>query len=72
MAILRGKQGLLCDKRFYDVIDRIVHTYTSWRHPTQKFQNKAKWVCFGPLFFSLIRLIQLCDKKESDIRWLLR
>ena len=24
----------------------------------------AKWVCFGPLFFNLIRLIQLCDKKN--------
>ena len=24
----------------------------------------AKWVYFGPLFFNLIRLIQLCDKKN--------
>ena len=24
----------------------------------------AKWVCFGPLFFNLIRLIQLCDIKN--------
>ena len=24
----------------------------------------AKWVWFGPLFFNLIRLIQLCDKKN--------
>ena len=24
----------------------------------------AKWVCFGPLFFNLIRWIQLCDKKD--------
>ena len=24
----------------------------------------AKWVCFGPLFFNLSRLIQLCDKKN--------
>ena len=24
----------------------------------------AKWVCFWPLFFNLIRLIQLCDKKN--------
>ena len=24
----------------------------------------AKWVCFGPLFFNLIRLIQLCDKEN--------
>ena len=31
----------------------------------------AKWVRFGPLFFILIRWIQLCDKKEPDIRWLL-
>ena len=28
----------------------------------------AKLVCFGPLFFNLIRWIQLCDKKEFDIR----
>ena len=24
----------------------------------------AKWVCFGLLYFNLIRLIQLCDKKN--------
>ena len=24
----------------------------------------AKWVCFGLLFFNLIQLIQLCDKKN--------
>ena len=50
--------------RFHDVIDRTVQMFTSWRHPTQKFQNMAKWVCFGPLFSNLIRLIQLCDKKN--------
>ena len=38
--------------------------FTSWHHPTQKFQNMANWVCFGPLFFNLIGLIQLCDKKN--------
>ena len=53
-----------CEIRFYDIIDRTVHTLTSLRHPTQKFQNMAKWVCFGPLFFNLIRLIQWCDKKN--------
>ena len=53
-----------CEIRTYDVIDRTVHTFTLWRHPTQKFQNMAKWVYFGPLFFNLIRWIQLCDKKN--------
>ena len=24
----------------------------------------AKWVCFGPLLFNLIRWIDLCDKKN--------
>ena len=33
------------------------------RHPTQKLQNMAKCVCFGPSFNS-IRWIQLCDKKS--------
>ena len=60
----------MCEIRFYDVIDRTVYTFTSWRHLTQKFQNMAKWVCFGPLFFNLIRVIQLCDKKNlTFIDW---
>ena len=50
--------------RFYDTIDCTVHTFTSWRHLTQKFQSTAKRVCFGPLIFNLIRFIQLCDKKN--------
>ena len=50
-----------CEIRFYDVIDRTVHTFTSWRHPMRKFQNMAN---FGPLFFNLIHFIQLCDKKN--------
>ena len=45
-------------------MDRTVCVFISWHHPTQKFQNIAKWVCFGPLFFNLIHLIQLCDKKN--------
>ena len=53
-----------CKIRFYDIIERTVHTFTSWHHPTQKFQNMAKWVYFGHLFFNLICLIQLCDKKN--------
>ena len=53
-----------CEIRFYDVTDSTVHMFLSWCHPMQKFQNMAKWVCFGPLFFNLIRLIQLCDKKN--------
>ena len=53
-----------CEVRFHDVINCTVHVFTSWCHPTEKFQNKAKWVCFGPLFFNLIRWIQLCDKKN--------
>ena len=53
-----------CEITFYDVIDRTVHTFTKWRLLMQKSQNLAKWVCFGPLFFNLIRLIQLCDKKN--------
>ena len=53
-----------CEIRFYDVIDRAAHTFTSWRHPTQKFQNTTKLICFGLLFFILIRLIQICDKKN--------
>ena len=52
-----------CEIRFYDVIDRTVHTFTSWRHPMQKFQNMAKWVFWTPIF-NLIRLIQLCNKKN--------
>ena len=31
-----------CEIRFYDVIDRTVHTFTSCRHPKRKFQNMAK------------------------------
>ena len=27
----------------------------------------AKWVCFGPLFFKLIRWIQLCDKELTFV-----
>ena len=27
----------------------------------------AKIVCFGPLFFNIIRLVQLCDKKNLTL-----
>ena len=52
-------------------MDRTVRMFISLRHPTQKFQNMAKWVFFGPLFFNLIRLIRLCDKKNPTFldRW---
>ena len=51
-----------CKIRFHDVIYRTVRMFTSWRHPTQKLQNMTRLVCFGPLFFNSVRLIQLCDK----------
>ena len=53
-----------CEITFHDVIYRTVHMFTSWHHPRQKFQNMAKWVCFGPLFSNLICWIQLWDKKN--------
>ena len=48
-----------CEIRFHDVIDRTVHMFTSRHHPTQKFQFIWPNECFVPLFFNLIRLIQL-------------
>ena len=53
-----GKALNMYKIRFHDGTDCTVHTFTSWCHPKQKFQNIAKSVCFGPLFFNLIRLIQ--------------
>ena len=64
IAIMNFLILYMCKIRFYDVIDRTVNTFTPWRHPTQNFQNMAKWVCFGPLLFNLICLTQLCDKKN--------
>ena len=49
----------MCEIRFHDVKDCTVHMFTLWRHPTQKLQNMAKWVCFWTLVF--VNLIRWCS-----------
>ena len=64
IAIMNFLVSNMCDIRFHDVINQTVHMFTLWRYPTQKFQNMAKWVCFGTLLFNIIPRIHLCDKKN--------
>ena len=55
-----------CEIRFHDVISRSTeHMYSNAEIPKHGILTR---VCFGPLFLNLIHRIQLCDKKESDIR----
>ena len=55
-----------CEIRFYDVKGQsTVPMYSSEKKNSKTWLTyMAKLVCFGSLFFNIIRLIQLCDKKN--------
>ena len=54
-----------CEIRCNDVIGPKHFTYVFLRKISKTWlTDMAKWVCFGPLLFNLIRWIQLCDKKN--------
>ena len=57
-----------CEIRFHDVIGQStlhVYSYFLCKNSQTWLTYMVKWACFqGPLFFNLIRWIQLCDKKN--------
>ena len=53
-----------CEIRFREVMGQsTVPMYSYAKNPKTWLTYMAKLVCFGTLFFNLIRLIQLCDKR---------